>query len=128
MKELFIIRGVSGSGKSSFADRLGGLVLENDQFFFDDNGNYSYDRSKLNHANAKCIEDMVSAMTRNESRIVIVGSLTTEEELQPYLNWATEYDYRVHVATVENWTGKTSTHNVSEDELAKQEEEYTIAL
>ena len=38
-KVLYIVRGISGSGKSTFAKTLGGQHYEADMFFINENGN-----------------------------------------------------------------------------------------
>ena len=42
MKTLYIVRGVPGSGKSTFAKSIGGIHIEADQFFME-NGKYNFD-------------------------------------------------------------------------------------
>ena len=45
-KILYIVRGIPGSGKSTFAKTLGGIHIEADQYFVDGDGNYNFDGSK----------------------------------------------------------------------------------
>ena len=50
-KMLYIVRGLPGSGKSTLANALSleGLYphFENDMFWYDDDGNYNWDASKV---------------------------------------------------------------------------------
>ena len=52
-KILYIVRGVPGSGKSTFAEKLVGhdfLVCEADKYFIDkETGEYKFDISKIKH-------------------------------------------------------------------------------
>jgi adenylate kinase family enzyme len=48
-KIIYLVRGIPGSGKSTFAKSLGGTHFETDQFFMVD-GKYNFDGSKLKEA------------------------------------------------------------------------------
>jgi len=51
---LFLVRGLPGSGKTSFASAIWNdyAVCEADKFFYDKEGNYNFDGSKLKEAHA----------------------------------------------------------------------------
>ena len=53
MKQLILLRGLPGSGKSTFAKSLGGIHIEADQYFMQD-GEYKFDASQLKHAHNYC--------------------------------------------------------------------------
>ena len=56
MKKLYIVRGLPGSGKSTFAEALVGsdfLVCEADKYFIVD-GEYKFDATKLRQAHEWC--------------------------------------------------------------------------
>jgi predicted kinase len=126
---LLILRGVSGSGKSTFADFLefmiDGCEIETctaDDYHYDSDGNYNFKLENLGKAHKWCQDKAQSAMQHNV-RIVIVGNTTTsKEEAQPYIDLAKQYDYRVVSLIVENLHGNPNIHNVPDFVLDKQKQ------
>ena len=53
-KVLYIVRGIPGSGKSTFAKTLGGQHYEADMYFIDEEGNYKFDGTKIKDAHKWC--------------------------------------------------------------------------
>jgi len=49
-KVLYIVRGIPGSGKSTFAKTLGGNHYEADMYFIGESGNYNFDPTKIKDA------------------------------------------------------------------------------
>jgi len=46
MKELFLLRGLPGAGKSTLAKSIGPINIEADQYFIDSDGEYKFDALK----------------------------------------------------------------------------------
>ena len=67
-------------------------------------------------------------MIKNEPNIVVSNTFTTEKELQPYLELAMKYDYKVVSLIVENRHGSQSIHNVPEETLVKMKNRFSIKL
>ena len=63
-KILYIVRGIPGSGKSTFAKTLGGTHFETDNFFMVD-GEYKFDVTKLKVAHEWCQNSVNTAMILN---------------------------------------------------------------
>lgn len=129
MRILFLLRGVSGAGKSTLANHIwsSGVIFEADQYFYDENGNYNFDASKLNLAHGWCklrvehaMEDNLETKGAHFPEIIVSNTFTTEKELEPYLELAKQYDYRVVSLIVENRHGNSSVHNVPAETLVKQ--------
>ncbi len=54
MRNLYIVRGLPGSGKSTFAKFVGDSFVEADMFFMK-NGKYEFDMSKIRDAHSWCL-------------------------------------------------------------------------
>jgi predicted kinase len=137
MKTLYIIRGVPGSGKSTFAKELVGadfLVCEADKYFVDKEGNYKFDGSKLKEAHEWCrdrVETFMEDSLLNDQfyrRIAVSNTFTREWEMQAYIDLAEKYGYRVFSLIVENRHGSSNVHGVPDEVIEKMKERFEIKL
>lgn len=89
MATLHLIRGLPGSGKSTFAkklaEQLGCLHFETDMFFTDKNGNYNFVREKLGEAHEWCRNSVLDEITRGND-VVVSNTFTTEREVRAYMS------------------------------------------
>lgn len=121
---LYLIRGCSGSGKTTVAASLlnyDSVHFEADMYHYDIDGNYNWKQSHLNHAHKWCQDNTLAAMKLGKKRIVISNTFTTEKELSPYLSMAEENGYNVISLVVENRHGNSNVHNVPESVVEAQE-------
>jgi predicted kinase len=127
MKELFLLRGVPGAGKSTLAKSLGGMHIESDKYFMDGD-EYKFDPSKLKDAHAWC-QNAVKVWTKNSvEKIVISNTFTQEWEMDYYFDLAKEHGYRVYSLIVENRHGNKDVHNVPEEKLLQMKQRFEIKL
>jgi predicted kinase len=131
-KILFIVRGLPGSGKSTFAKTLGGTHFETDNFFMVD-GEYKFDVTKLKAAHEWCQNSVNTAMILNittdlNDTIVVSNTFTQEWEMKPYFDMAETYGYRVFTLIVENRHGGTNEHGVPEDKLEIMKNRFETKL
>jgi len=137
-KILFIIRGVSGAGKSTFAKKIVGhdfLVCEADKYFVNkETGEYKFDFSKIKDAHKFC-QDMVETYMKDSlvnnqfyREIAVSNTFTQEWEMDPYFKLAKEYGYTVFSIVVENRHGGTNVHNVPEDKIEQMKNRFEIKL
>ena len=137
IKKLFIIRGVPGSGKSTLAQeimRSDFLVCEADKFFYDKEGNYNFDGSKLKEAHEYCrnkVETYMSDSLINDHfyrSIAVSNTFTREWEMQAYFDLAEKYGYRVYSIIVENRHGNDNAHGVPADKVEEMRKRFEIKL
>ena len=138
-KKLFLIRGLPGSGKSTFAKILAGLgsdflICEADKYFIDSDGEYKFDASKIKEAHESCRETvetyMKDSMVRSEwyKEIIVSNTFTQEWEMQPYFDLAEKYGYSVFCIVVENRHGGKNVHNVPEEKIEKMRRRFEFKL
>ena len=133
MKNLYLLRGLPGSSKSTLAKQLGGTHFETDNYFLDDNKNYKFDGSKLREAHQWC-QDLVSdAMLLNHTTghndtIVVSNTFTKEWEMKPYIDMAKDWEYRVFSIIVENRHGGVNQHGVPDEKLQQMKDRFEISL
>lgn len=136
-KILYIVRGLPGSGKSTFAKKLVGsdfLVCEADKYFINDNGEYIFDSSKIKDAHQACqamvemymMDSMVNDQYYRE--IAVSNTFTQEWEMKPYFELAEKYGYKVFTVIVENRHGGKNLHDVPEDKIEIMKNRFEIKL
>ena len=135
-KILTLVRGLPGSGKSTFANFVWNeyAICEADKFFYDKEGNYNFDATKLNIAHKWCRDEVEIRMKDNQineqfyPHIVVSNTFTQEWEMRPYFELAKTYGYKVFSVIVENRHGGTNQHEVPEEVLTKMCERFEITL
>lgn len=129
MKELFILRGLPGAGKSTLAKSIGGLMFEADMYFLDADGKYNFDASKLREAHDWCRRNVYNGMTvLNQSRIIVSNTFTQEWEMQVYFDLAEQHGFTVFSLIVENRHGNSNIHGVPDDKLEIMRNRFEIKL
>ena len=129
MKVLYIIRGVSGSGKTEFANTLRCAVYSADDFFVDpEDMIYKFDASKLPEAHKNCQDCVESAMSFGDERIAVANTFTREWEMAHYFDLAKSYGYTVFSLVVENRHGGKNSHGVPEDKVQEMRDRFEVKL
>lgn len=132
MKELFLIRGISGAGKSSLAKSIGGVHYEADMYFMED-GEYQFDVTRLKDAHQWCQNSVETVMkgwgnVLPASKVIVSNTFTQEWEMLPYYDLAKKYGYRVYSLIVENRHGGINEHGVPEDKLKLMKNRFEVKL
>ena len=125
-KELYLLRGLPGAGKSTLAEQLANTHLEADMYFSKD-GEYKFDATKLKDAHEWCRFECERAMVWN-LKIAVSNTFTQEWEMKAYYDLAKQYGYRVFSIIVENRHGGVNEHNVPAETLEKMKQRFEIKL
>jgi len=134
-KNLYIVRGLPGSGKSTFARSIAKpyQIFEADQYFMK-RGKYNFDPTKLKDAHDDCKQRVVRRMRENLfnsiffNNIVVSNTFTQDWEMKYYRSIGKRYGYKVHTIIVENRHYGTNIHGVPEDKLQVMEDRFEIKL
>lgn len=135
-KTLVLLRGLPGSGKSTFANFVWNdyAICEADKFFYDSEGNYLFDGSKLKEAHKWCRDEVEIRMKDNEvnpqyyPEIVVSNTFTQEWEMDEYFKLAEKYGYMVFTIILENRHGSKNVHNVPDEKLEQMKNRFSIKL
>ena len=119
MPELLLVRGIPGTGKSTYArhyvDEYDYVHLEADMFFEKD-GDYEFKRELLGQAHEWCKAECHKAM-RTGRNIVVSNTFCTHREMWPYVTMAELMGYTVRVVALKHEYG--SIHNVPEESMQR---------
>ena len=140
MKELFLLRGLPGAGKSTLAKSLAssGYHFEADTYFINKDGEYKFDGSKLKEAHQYCQAAVEEAMSWDQNieqalksdwrGIVVSNTFTQAWEMQPYYDLAEKYGYRVYSLVVENRHGGENVHNVPREKIEEMARRFSVKI
>ena len=105
IKKILLIRGLSGSSKSTMAKYMAAysipcICYEADTFFVipqpDGSTKYEFDASLLGKAHQWCLLNTEYAMRYNNN-VIVSNTFTRWSEIRPYVNLALTYKYQVEI-------------------------------
>ena len=132
MKEVIIVRGVSGSGKSTFAKLLAsahnGKIVENDKFAYNDQGEYDWKAEDLHKYFYKAKKEFEKHVDNEEPMIIVSNVSVTWKSIKGFFKYAKEHGYKVTSLVLENRNETTNIHDVPDDVLEGLRENFEIKL
>lgn len=84
MNRLLIVRGLPGSGKSTYAQLQKGIHIEADMYHINDEGRYDWKPENV-HASHKWCQSLCKSKLEAGEDVVVSNTFTTLKELRPYL-------------------------------------------
>lgn len=129
MKTMFLIRGVPGIGKTTFAKNLLEehvndiplwIHIETDQYWFRPDGTYDFNFKYLSNAHEWCYRTVKSKLGMKS--VIVSNTFTTHKEMVPYIDLATEFDYKLIV--IRCGTEYGSIHSVPETTMEKMRNRF----
>jgi predicted kinase len=130
-RDLYLIRGVQGAGKTSFVDsirRSEDVMVAQDDFMLDEQGKYVFDWRRIEEVRDKCMGVVEDAMKGGVQRIFVHNTFVRAEHLEPYFTLAKKHAYRRFSVVVENRHGNTDVHNVPKDIVENKRREFEVSL
>ena len=129
MKKVYILRGVSGSGKSTFIKKLpkNRVVHSTDKFFYK-KGKYKFDVKKLGIYHQKNFEEFVKSLKKGKKNIVIDNTNLRYKNVKKYVTEAKKNGYRVILVDFKPksalWHYKRNVHSVPKYVIKRQIKDY----
>jgi predicted kinase len=137
MKKLYLIRGASGAGKSSFVeammeDKPHAIAFSSDDWMIKQ-GEYTWDKRRAGITHMICLNQTEKHMNPKGGvggwqDIFIHNTFTTKAELKPYYELAKKWGYKVFSIVVENRHNGESIHDVEKESLIAQKERFQLEL
>ncbi len=98
--KVIIMSGIPGSGKSTYSKKLGGVVCSADHWF-EREGEYKFDPTKLGMAHGACLAKFTRALMAGEDVIVVDNTNTSSLELAPYVALAQAFGASCELVTIQ---------------------------
>ena len=94
---------------------------------------YKFDVTKLKQAHAWCQDQVRISMKNSDNkigdlRIAVSNTFTQEWEMEPYVEMAKEYGFKVFTLIVENRHGGVNQHEVPEDKIELMKNRFEVKL
>jgi predicted kinase len=128
MKELILLRGIPGSGKTTLSFLFNGAQVSADDYFYNDETGYNFVAADLDKAHKWCQTHVENLMYDGIETIVVANTFTKEWEMNAYYELAKLNGYRVHSVIVENRHGSRNIHGVPPEKLEQMKNRFEIKL
>ena len=120
MSILYVIRGLPGCGKSTYAKTLNVFHLEADAYCMRDS-KYQWKPETVKRSH-EFIQSLARQIMNEGSDLVVSNTFTTHKEMTPYIEMANEFGYKIKVISCKGNFGNT--HDVPEETLVKMAERW----
>ena len=128
---VIILRGASGSGKSSVAKLFGpdAIICTADDFFYDSEGNYNFNPDHLSIAHEQCFRKFLYALDNPDVDMIVIANTNTKiSEFQKYIDEAEKCGCMVFSLVVERRHNGINSHGVPEHVIDRNEKNIKNTL
>jgi predicted kinase len=131
MNKVSILRGISGTGKSTFIAREfpTAIVVSADHYFIKD-GVYTFNKEKLGAAHATCFRKFTEALNMNKPLVVVDNTNLSTGEMRKYVETAQSRGYEVEILTIKcdpEVAAARNAHSVPRENILKMHEKLQRA-
>lgn len=119
---LYILRGIVGSGKSTFAKSLNIYHVEAD-FFHMRNSKYDWKPENMKNAHEWCYNQVVQALTFGMD-VVVSNTFTQVWEFQKYIDFCESFVPKIPYTVIACKNDYRNIHNVPVDTIQKMKERW----
>jgi predicted kinase len=126
-KSIIIVRGIPGSGKSSFSSLLGRAICSADDYFIRNN-RYLWKADKLGFAHSWCQRKCERFLKLGISPVIIDNTSISSKDVNIYIKLAKKYNYKYFSIIIENRHDGINSHNVPAETIKKMKEKFSIKL
>lgn len=129
-QKLYIIRGIPGSGKSTYANKLKTLLFEKglsvthfeaDMFFMHD-GKYQWNPKLIGLAHKWCFDNVFNSFDNGTEAVIVANTFVKLEHLMPYINTANKHGFDVVVYRMNN--NFKNIHNVPDESINRMKDGF----
>ncbi len=131
--DLFIIRGLPNSGKSTLAKILAPKANYSADDWFDIQAQregltyvqaFAKHRQYIGRAHDFCRTGTELALMTRQPLVAVANTFTKTSEMTEYLNLGRAHEYRTHVITIEKNHDNDNGHNVPDETVAKMAQRW----
>lgn len=126
-----LVRGVPGSGKSSFYSKVlhsDYVKCEADDYFLTTDGEYLFNKDKLSEAHSQCFMKFLKNILDYGNNVAVTNTLTTERELKNYIFVLNLFKINFFSIIIENRHGGINSHGVPDEKLEQMKNKFSIIL
>lgn len=122
-QKLTLVRGIPGSGKSTYAKSLNSKLVEADQFFIDQDGTYQYDNTLIKDAHNWCKLE-TKRLLKAGFDVVVANTFVKNWEMKFYKSLAD--DMRLKFEVIEMRGNYQNVHGVPDEVVARMASQFEV--
>lgn len=129
MKKVYILRGVAGAGKSTYAANKfpSAYVVSADNYWIKPDGSYIFELLKLPLAHAECLRRFIRLINVGVAQIVVDNTNTRLWEFKTYIEYARSKNYSISVIrlnTPAEVAGPRNIHGVPQETVNQMQARF----